>query len=74
MVLARFCAANYQFAAKEFLVVQFLNRAFGFFDRLHLNERETLRPLVVTITDYFCVLNVPDAVEQVEQVTLRGIE
>ena len=54
--------------------MQFRDRSLGFFDRLHLNECETFRPLVVTVTNYFRILNVPDAVEQVEQITLRGIK
>jgi hypothetical protein len=73
-VLARFCAANNQFAAQEFFVVQFLYRAFRFVDGLHLDKCETFRSLIVTVTDYFCVLNVTDPVKQVEQVTLRCVD
>jgi len=65
-MFARFGAANYKLAAKEFLVVQFVHRAFGFLDRLHLDEGETFRTLIVAIAHDFGVLDVADAVEELE--------
>src|SRR5262249_32428185 len=62
-VLARFRTANHEFAAEEFLVVQFLHCALRLFDRLHLDEREAFRTLVMAIAHYFSVLDVADAVE-----------
>ena len=73
-MLARFCAAHDQSAAKEFFVVQFLNGPFRFLEGLHLNKRKTLRTLVVPIADYLRILHVPDAVEQFEEIALSGVE
>src|SRR4029077_7718486 len=56
-MFARFRAANHELAAEEFLIVQLLHRAFRFLDRLHLDERETFRALVVAIADDFGVLD-----------------
>ncbi len=41
-MLARLRAANYELAAKEFFVVQFLYGALCFLDGLHLDKRKTL--------------------------------
>lgn len=73
-MLAGFGAAYNQFAAEEFLVVQFGHRPLGFIDRLHLHESETFRSLVVSIADNFRVLNVPDAIEELEQIALARVE
>jgi hypothetical protein len=73
-VFARFRAAYDELAPEEFLVVQFFNRAFRFFDRLHLHKRETFRALIVAIAHHFRVLHVPDAVEKLEQIALSRIE
>jgi hypothetical protein len=73
-MLARFCAAHDQFAPKEFFVVQFLNSALCFLDRLHLNKSKTFGALVVAITDYLGVLDVSDTVEELEQVALGRVE
>ena len=74
MLFVRFRAANYQFAAQELLVVQLCNRSLGFLDGLHLHKRKSFRSLVVAVADYLRVLNVSDAVKQVEQVTLGRVE
>ena len=63
-VLIGFCSAHNQPAAEEFLVVQFLHRAFRFLDGLHLHEGKTFRALVVPVTYDLRVLHVPYAVEQ----------
>jgi hypothetical protein len=74
VMLARFRAANDQFAAKEFFVVQFRHGALGFLDGLHLHEGEPFRALVVPVTHDLCVLHVANAVEQFEEVALGGVE
>ena len=63
-VLIGFCAAHHQPTAEEFLVVQFLHRAFRFLDGLHLHEGKAFRALVVPVTYDLRVLHVPYAVEQ----------
>ena len=73
-MLARFCAADHELAAKELFVVQFLHCALRFLDGLHLDKGETFRALVVPITYNLGILNMTDAVEQFEEVALRGIE
>jgi hypothetical protein len=73
-VLACFCATNHQFATEEFLIVQFLDCAFGFLDRLHLNKGETFGTLIVSVTYHFGVLNMPDPVEELEEITFGGVE
>ena len=73
-MLIGFRAAHHEPAAEEFLVVQFLHRAFGFLDGLHLYKRETFRALVVPIAYDLCVLHVSNAVEQVEEIALGGVE
>jgi len=54
--------------------VQFIHRALGFLDRLHLDEGETFRALVVPIAHYFGVLHMADAVEELEEVALGCVE
>ena len=66
--------AHNKSATEEFLVVQFLHSAFGFLDGLHLDKRKTFRALVVAIANDFCVLHVSNAVEQVEEIALGGVE
>ena len=73
-MLARFCAADHELAAKEFFVVQFLHGALCFLDGLHLDKGKTFRALVVPVTYDLGVLDVNDAVEQFEEIALRGIE
>jgi len=73
-MLARFGTAHYQLASQELLVVQFLYCSFGFLDGLHLNESKTFGPLVVTVTDYLCILDMADTVKQLEQVALGRIK
>ena len=74
LMLIGFRAAHDESATEEFLVVQFLHRAFRFVDGLHLHKRKTLRALVVTIAYDLCVLHVANAVEQFEEIALGGIE
>ena len=73
-MLGRFRAAYDQLAAEEFLVVQFVDGAFRFIDSLHLDEGETFRPLVVPVGHDLGVLNMADAVEQLEEIALGGVE
>ena len=54
--------------------MQFFDGAFRFLDGLHLNECKTLGALIVPVTDYLRVLNVPNSVEQLEQVALSRVE
>jgi hypothetical protein len=73
-MLIGFCSAHHEPATEKFFVVQLLNRAFGFFDGLHLYKRKTFRALVVSVAHDFCVLNVSDAIEQIEKIALGGVE
>ena len=73
-VFARFRAANHQFAAEEFFVVQFFHRPFCFLDSLHLNEGKAFRSLIMAIAHHLGVLHVADAVKQLEQVALGRVE
>ena len=73
-MLARLCAAHDQSAAEEFLVMQFLHRAFRFLDGLHLHEGETLRALVVPVTYDLGILHVPHTVEQFKEIALGCVE
>jgi hypothetical protein len=63
LMLAGFRAADHEFAAEEFFVVQFLHRSFRFFDGLHLHKGETLGALVMPVTYDLGVLHVADAIE-----------
>ena len=54
--------------------MQFFDRALGFLDGLHLDESKAFRPLVVAVADYLRVLDVADAIKELEQVALCGIE
>jgi hypothetical protein len=74
VVLGGFRAADYQLAAKEFLIVQFRYRAPSFLNRLHLNESETFGALIVPITYHFGILDVADTVEELEQIAFGGVE
>ena len=73
-MLRRFCTAHHQLAAKEFLIVQFCNRSFGFVDGLHLNERETFGTLIMAVTYHLGVLHVANTIKEFEKVALRGVE
>ena len=73
-MLARFRAAHHQLAAEEFFVVQFLDGALRFLDGLHLHKGEPFGALVMPITYDLCVLHMTDAVEQLEEIALRGVE
>src|SRR5207244_3448250 len=66
--------ADHELTPEEFLVVQFIHRALGLLDRLHLDEGETFRALIVAIAHHFGVLDVADAVEQLEEIALGCVE
>ena len=73
-MLIGFRAAHNEPATEEFFVVQFLHSAFRFLDGLHLHKRKTFRALVVAIAYNLSVLHVANAVEQVEEIALGGVE
>jgi hypothetical protein len=73
-MLIGFRAAHNEPATEEFLIVQFLHRAFRFLNGLHLDKRKTFRTLIVSIAYDLCVLHVSNAVEQVEEIALGGVE
>lgn len=73
-MLGGFRAANDKFATHEVLVMEFLDRALRFFRRQHLHKRETFAALIVFVGHDFRRLHGPNAVEELEQVALRGIE
>lgn len=73
-VFVRFRAADYQLAAKEFLVMQLCYRSFRFVHGLHLDESETLRALIMLVAHHFGVLHVANTVEEIKQVALRRIK
>ena len=54
--------------------MQFVHRALGFLDRLHRDESETFRALVVAITYDFGVLDMANAVEKLEEIALGCVE
>jgi hypothetical protein len=74
LMLIGFRAAHNKPATEEFLVVQFLHSAFRFLDSLHLHKRKTFRALIVSIAYDLCILHVSNAVEQVEEIALGGVE
>jgi hypothetical protein len=74
LILIGFRAAHNEPATEEFLVVQFLHSAFRFIDGLHLHKRKTFRALIVPITYDLCVLHMANAIEQFEEIALRGVE
>lgn len=63
LMLARFRAADHEFATEEFFVMQFLHRASRFVDGLHLDKRETFGALVVPVAYDLRILHVADPVE-----------
>ena len=74
LMLIGFRAAHNEPATEELLVVQFRHSALRFLDGLHLDKRKTFRALVVPIAYDLCVLHVANAVEQVEEIALGGVE
>ena len=74
LMLIGFRAAHDEPATEKFLVVQFLHSAFRFLYGLHLHKCKTFRALVVPIAYDLCVLHVANAVEQVEEIALGGVE
>jgi len=73
-MLTRFGATYDQPAAKKFLIVQLFYGALRFLDRLHLYESKSFRALVVAITYHLGILDVPDSVEQIEEIALGRFE
>jgi len=73
-MLAGFCAAHYESAAKEFLVVQFLHSAFRFLNGLHLHKSKTLRTLIMPVTYDLGILHVAHTVEQFKEIALGGVK
>ena len=73
-MVARFRAADHELASQKLLVVEFLHCAFRFVHSEHLHEGKTLRTLVVFVADDLGVLDLPNAVEELEQVALRRVE
>ena len=74
LMLIGFRAAHNEPATEEFLVVQFLHSALRLLDSLHLHKRKTFRALIVPIAYDLCVVYVANAVEQFEEIALRGVE
>jgi len=74
LVLIGFRAAHNEPATEEFLVVQFLHSALRFLDGLHLHKRKTFRALIVPVAYDLCVLHVANAVKQLEEIALGGVE
>src|SRR5262249_3082648 len=74
LMLIGFRTAHNEPATEEFLVVQFLHRAFRFLDGLHLDKRKTFRALIVPIAYDLCILHMSNAVEQVEEIALGSVE
>jgi len=74
LAVGRLGPAHDQLATEEFLVVELFDGALGFLDRLHLHKSEAFRALVVPIAHDLGVLHVADAVEELEQVALGGVE
>ena len=54
--------------------MQFRYRSFCFFNRLHLDESEPFRTLVMLVGHYFRILHLADPIEEIKQVALRGFE
>src|SRR2546430_2171227 len=71
-MLAGLRATNHESAAEELLIVQFLHCAFRFLNGLHLNERKTFRALIMPVTYDLSVLHLSHAVEQFEEIAVRG--
>jgi hypothetical protein len=74
LVLIGFRAAHNEPATEEFLVVQFLHRAFRFLDGLHLHKCKTFRALIMPIAYDLRVLYVSNAVEQFEEIALGSVK
>jgi hypothetical protein len=68
---AAFRTADDEFASKKLFVVQFDDGAFCFVHSSHYNETESLRFLVVLVSDNLGVLHRADAAEELEQIAFR---
>lgn len=73
-MLARLGPADDQLAAQEFLVVQFIDRAFRFIDILHLDKGESFRALIMPIGYDLGILHVPNPIKELEEIALRRIK
>src|ERR1700737_3415343 len=74
LMLTRFRTADHEFATKELLIVQFLDGTVCLPHSPQLQQSETFRPLIVTVTYDLGVLYMANAVEQLEEITLRRVE
>ena len=74
MLIAVLSAADDQLTRHEFFVVQFLHCAFGFVRGLHLYKGKTLGPLGLFVRDNLHSHNLPNSVEQLRKIALRGVE
>jgi hypothetical protein len=72
--VAGFSTTDDQFTAHELLVVEFGYGAFCLVDCVHRHECEALRVLRVPMAYDFRVVDLADAVEEVEQIALGRIE
>jgi hypothetical protein len=73
-MLARFRTAHDQLATEELFVVQFVDGALRFVYRLHVHEGKSFRALIVPVAHDLGVLDVADAVEQLEEIALRRVK
>ena len=73
-MIARFRPAHEELAAEEILVVEFRHRALRFFHGVHLHEGETLRALIVFVSHNLGILHLAYAIEEFEEIALRGFE
>jgi hypothetical protein len=69
-----FGAADDQFPAKEFLVMEFLDGPTRFLDGCHLNERKAFGSLRILVANDLSISNLADAIKQLEKIALRRIE
>ena len=74
VMVARLRATDYELASQKLLVVEFLHRSFCFIHGEHLYKGKTFRALVVFVADHLGVLDLSDAVEELEQVALGCVE
>ena len=73
-MLARFRAAHEELAAEELLIVQLGDGALRFFHRVHLHKGKAFRALVVFVGHDLRVLHCAHAIEELEEIALRGLE
>lgn len=73
-MLDRFRAAHYELATEKLLIVELAHCPLRFFDGLHLHEGKPLRALIMFVAHNLGVLDMADAVKEVEQIALRRVE